>query len=116
MDGVWLAFTETRPAKVSGGCSSSSSSRSSNCRQGGSLGFLLPDIESNDGAVFISVETRALVFSPKVGDLISESLQFQVYIPLNSGVHTPELFLHNNPQVCVHRNISLSFDLCAAPQ
>lgn len=76
LDGVWLAFTETRPATVSKSSNTSTSgiptSKRSRSSSIGALGFLLPDIESNDGTIFVSVETTALVFRPKVGDLISE--------------------------------------------
>ncbi|CDJ45014.1 hypothetical protein, conserved [Eimeria tenella] len=75
LDGVWLAFTETRPATVSKSSNTSTSgiptSKRSRSSSIGALGFLLPDIESNDGTIFVSVETTALVFRPKVGDLIT---------------------------------------------
>lgn len=73
-EGVWLAFSQTRPA-ASGdtNVNSNSSGSSSKCKQkkGGAFGFLLPDLDCNDGAVFVSIETHALVFCPKVGDLIT---------------------------------------------
>ncbi|KAL8453707.1 hypothetical protein Emed_000738 [Eimeria media] len=85
LDGVWLAFSETRPAAALDSSSSSKSSRvgsSRSSRRGmglqsgaGALGFLLPDVDSNDGSVFVSLETRVLVFRPEVGSLITCKVQ-----------------------------------------
>ncbi|XP_026193747.1 uncharacterized protein LOC113147417 [Cyclospora cayetanensis] len=73
LDGVWLAFTETRPATLSSYSNVSKHSSSKSGSKGGAaaLGFLLPDLHSNDGTLLLSVETTALVFTPKVGDLIT---------------------------------------------
>ena len=89
LDGVWLAFTETRPAPVS----SSSSSRSSSSNRA-ALGYLLPDLDSNDGTVFVSVETTALVFRPKVGDLISKCMSLSC--PYTRAAYTPQ----QTPRCC----------------